>query len=281
MSVALDQAALLIAVTELEPLPPTVSRLLQLVSSGQWNAAQVEETVEFDQALAARVLAWANSAASASAVDIVRIRDAVVRIWIGPILSMVTGHHVRSTVRPAVIEYGLGEGALWRHSVASALAVEVLSPRCSHALPAESYAAALLHDIGKLVMARFLDSSQLILISETRNRRQSSVEAEAEVMGMHHGEVGGLVARHWKLPSRITTGIACHHEPDDGNDLVCDVVHVANVLAKRVGTGRIEVAHDDQVHPPCLERLGLANRALEGCQSALAERLATVESQYG
>lgn len=281
-SVAIDQEALLIAVSELEPLPPTVTRLLQLVSSGNWNAAEVEETVAFDPALTARVLSWANSAASASAVEIVRVRDAVVRIGIGPILAMVTGHHVRGAVRPAVIEYGLTEGELWRHSVASALAVEVLSPRCSHPLPAESYAAALLHDIGKLIMARFLDSSQLIQIAAARERaQQSSVEAEAEVLGLHHGEVGGLIARYWKLPGRITAGIAYHHEPDDGNDLVCDVVHVANVLAKRVGTGHIEVPQDDQVHPPCLERLGLTQQALEACQPKLTDRLAAVESQYG
>ena len=281
-SVAINQEALLVAVSELEPLPPTLTRLLQLVRSGNWNAAEVEETVTFDPALTARVLSWANSAASASAVESVRVRDAVVRIGIGPILSMVTGHHVRSTVRPAVIEYGLAEGALWRHSVASALAVEAISPRCSHPLPAESYAAALLHDIGKLIMARFLDSSQLVQIAEAREgRRQSSVEAEAEVLGMHHGEVGGLVARYWKLPSRITAGIAYHHEPDNGNDLVCDVVHVANAIAKRVGTGHIEVAQDDEMHPPCLERLGLADETLESCQSKLADRLATVESQYG
>ena len=101
------------------------------------------------------------------------------------------------------------------------------------------------------------------------------------MLGVHHGEAGGLVARHWKLPRRIVAGITYHHEPDAGSDPVCDVVHVANVLAKRVGTGVIEVGQDDQVHQPCFERLGLASRSLEDVEARLADRLAAVESLYG
>ena len=282
LSVAIDQSELLVAVSELEPLPPTVARLAQVFSSGNWSADEIEEIITLDQALAARVLSRANSAASASAVEVVRVRDAVVRIGIGPVLSLVTGHAVRGTVQPALIEYGLTEGELWRHSVASALAVEVLASACSHPLPAESFAAALLHDIGKLIMVRFLDSSQLVLIAEARDREHlSAIEAEVDVLGVHHGEAGGLVARHWKLPRRIVAGITHHHEPDAGSDLVCDVVHVANVLAKRVGTGVIEIGQDDQVHQPCLERLGLASGSLDDVEARLADRLAAVESLYG
>lgn len=268
--------------SELEPLPPTVTRLAQIISAGDWSADEIEEIISLDQVLAARVLSWANSAASASAVEIVRIRDAVVRIGIGPVLSVVTGHAVRTRVQPALVEYGLTEGELWRHSVASALAVEVLASACSQTIPAESFAAALLHDIGKLIMVRFLDSSQLVLIAEVRNQRhRSMVEAEVEVLGLHHGEAGGLVARHWKLPRRIVAGINYHHEPDAGDDLVCDVVHVANVLAKRVGTGVIENGQDNEVYPPCCERLGLARGLLDASEARLADRLAAVESRYG
>jgi len=105
MSVAIDQMALVVTGSELEPLPPTATRLSQLVSSGDWSAAEVEETITLDQTLTARILSWANSAASA--VEIVRIRDAIVRIGIGPVLSLVTGYHLHGAVQPAVIEYGL------------------------------------------------------------------------------------------------------------------------------------------------------------------------------
>ena len=282
MSIAINQVELVVAVSELEPLPPTVTRLSQLASRGDWTAAEIEEVIALDQALTARVLSWANSAASASAVEIVRVRDAVVRIGIGPLLSLVTGYSVRNTVQPAIVEYGLTEGELWRHSVASAFAAEVLAPACGRALPPESFAAALLHDIGKLIMARLLDSSLRAQIADAQGQGQrSSVEVETDILGMHHGEAGGLVARYWKLPSRIIAGITYHHEPDAGDDLVCDVVHVANVLAKRVGTGRIGVAQDNLIHPASLERLGLAAHALEACHATLVDRLATVEARYG
>ena len=275
MARAIEHSELLLAASQLKMLPSPVTRLAQLASSGDWRAEEAEEIIiTLDPALATRVLLRANST-RASAVEIVRIRDAIVQVGMGPVLWLVTGHHVRQTVEPAVFEYGLAKGALWRHSVASALAVEVLSSVCATPPPLESFVAALLHDIGKLIMFPFLDSSLLILMAEASQRDHlSSVDAETVVLGVHHGKAGALVAEHWTLPPRIITGIRYHHAPDRGNDPVCDIVHVANILAKRVGTGCIGVAEDDRLHLPAFERLGITTSALETCQEKLAAWLA-------
>ncbi|HIE92788.1 MAG TPA: HDOD domain-containing protein [Acidobacteria bacterium] len=54
------------------------------------------------------------------------------------------------------------------------------------------------------------------------------------MLDTNHAEIGGLVGQHWQLPARVVSGITHHHTPSQGDDLVCDVVHVANEIAKRV-----------------------------------------------
>ena len=70
-----------------------------------------------------------------------------------------------------------------------------------------------------------------------RPGRAVSLQAETEVLGVNHAELGGRIAGQWKLPERLMNGVTFHHTPDAGGDVVCDVVYLANVAAKRIGEG--------------------------------------------
>ena len=110
--------------------------------------------------------------------------------------------------------------------------------------------AALLHDIGKLVLVQFLEPDVLGYLGEAWARGDmTSVQAEIEILGFHHGELGGLIAQHWQLPARIVAAITHHHTPDEGHDVVCDVVCMANVVAKRIGVGYVAQPRELEVPP--------------------------------
>ena len=277
----IDVKALSVAAHHIEALPASVARLSSLMASDRWNLTEVEEVVTLDQALTMRLLRAANSAASASAVPIATVRDAVVRMGGRTLLSLATVVGVQKRLQTALPEYGLSEGELWRHSVAAALAAESLPRFCGTALPGETFAAALLHDIGKLVMARFLNDEILRVLAEGRERGGlSSLLAETEVLQVHHGELGGLIAQHWQLPERIVAGIIYHHTPDQTRDVIADAVHVANVSAKLAGTGYTASEADLQVVPSSLERLGMTQEAVLELSSDVAARLEQVLAVY-
>ena len=155
----LDQTVLVKAAHKLEPLPASVSRLAQLMVKDDWSIRDAEETISFDQTLTARLLRLANSAASGSRREISTIQDALVRMGTGVVLSMATGSSISRMTKTGLPEYGLEEGALWRHSIAAALAAEAAVGVCETEVPPESFTAALLHDIGKLVCSTTSGSS--------------------------------------------------------------------------------------------------------------------------
>ncbi len=261
--------ALIRSAEELEPLPASVTRLARLVSREDSDLREVVRVIELDQALTARLLRSANSAMSAAVSPITTVRSAVLRVGTGAVLSLATGAAVQQRLGTRLPAYGLEEGALWKHSLVAALAAEIWTRHARVSPPAESFTAALLHDIGKLVLARFLEPEICQVLAEAiGDGHLNPLAAESEVLGVNHAELGGLIAQHWNLPDTIVAGITHHHEPGSVSEsvwsgradiqLICDTVHLADVTAYVV-SGREE---SDPVPPApehsrsSIERLG-------------------------
>lgn len=278
----IDLMALTRSANDLEALPASVTRLAAIAAKEDWNVREVEETVALDQALSLRLLRAANSAASAARMPIATIREALVRVGLGSLLTMAAATSVQGRLSRAVPEYGLSEGEMWRHAVATALAAEAAQAFCDVSLPPETYAAALLHDIGKLVLARFLDPDILRVLALAREEGHlSSLRAETELLTVHHGELGGLIAQNWQLPSRLVTGIMHHHTPDLADDVIADAVHVADIAAKQVGTGQTVDDEDRRPQAASMARLKLTEKGFDGLCRQVTRRLDQVLAQYG
>jgi len=276
----IEAAALVKAAHGLDPLPATVARLASLVVRPDWSLNEAAHLVEFDPALTGRLLRLANSAAMAGLSPVNTARDAIMRVGIGPALAFAAASGLRKQLKRALPEYGLTEGQLWRHSVASALAVEPIARRARTPVPPECFTAALLHDIGKIVLARFLSPDELKWLAEARDLGGSSLQAEMEVLGVNHAELGGQIAGHWKLPERLAAGITFHHTPDDGHDLVCDVVYLANIAAKRIGEGVVRAPDEVTVQGSSLTRLGLTPTVWEDLILTLPASFEATLAQY-
>ena len=277
----IDIEALIRSANHIEPLPASVTRLIGMARDERWSAQDIEQVVRLDQALTLRLLRAANSAASASAIPIATVRDAVVRLGLRSLISLATAVSVQRRLQEGLPQFGLSEGELWRHSVATAIAAEAAPSWCRASLPPETYTAALLHDVGKLVMARFLEPDVMRVLAQARDQGHlSSLRAETEILQVHHGELGGLVAQHWQLPERVVTGIVHHHTPDMANDVIADAVHVANVAAKIAGTGYCAVDADREANPSSLERLGMTTDGLASLADHVSGQLEKVIAVY-
>jgi HD-like signal output (HDOD) protein len=275
----IDLDAMAQAASQLEPLPTSSTRLAALVCSGTPELGQVVEIVQYDEALTASLLRSANSSWSSSRNEIKTVRDAVIRLGASPVLALTLGMNVRRHLGDALPQYGLSEGELWRHSVAASLGAELLAPRAARRPPPETATAALLHDVGKLVMARFLDPSLLEELHEHEARGASRIDAEAAVLGIDHAELGGLIARSWALPETLVRGIREHGRPRPGRDVLVHAVYLADALAKAVSAGP-----DDNTDPGALARsvaeLGLTATELEELEGLVGKRLAEVERRF-
>ncbi len=186
----LDLQAIIDGSNELAALPGSALRLTAILSCDDWIIDEIVHTIGHDQALTGRLLKLANSAASGAQCKVDTVADAVMRMGTGPVLSLAVGSAVREGMAGALPSFEEGEGALWRHSVASALAVQNAGRHCSVVPPAECFVAALLHDIGFLALDRWL---------MTLPNDQERFAARASIRETDHGVLGGLITAQWQL----------------------------------------------------------------------------------
>ena len=241
----LDLDALVKQANSLQPLPASAAKLATLIAGPDPDMQAVVGVVEHDPAFAAALLRRANSAAAGANRTISTVREAVTRLGASAVLTVVTALSARKTVDRAIPEYGLAEGELWAHSRATAIAADLIGRMARVRPPPETSTTALLHDVGKLVLARFLDEDTRRFLDAAFAQSLSYRKAEREVLGVTQAELGGILADRWSLPHSIVQGIVYCHAPfeyaetlaaDDKVLVICHAVHLANFLAKCVGS---------------------------------------------
>lgn len=246
------------------PLPEVVTRVLTLTESADASASEVARVVSMDQAMAARVLRLANSAHYGLPKQVSSVHQAVMVLGFSGLRQLILAAGLNSLTAGKFSGYFLGKGELWRHSMASASGADLLAEWVGFNRE-EAFTAGLMHDIGKLVLAKFLGSRYDLVRQFTCNEGKSFLEAERQLFETDHAEVGGLVAKEWNLPPALVQAIAVHHAPlESGNvdPLVC-IVHLADAFALSLGQGLGLDGLNYVFYPEVLSRLGLSSQDLE------------------
>ena len=194
---------------ELPVLPQVLVKILQLDPASEDYFEEFGKLTKEDPAFAVRVIALANSAASAPAVPVASIRDALTRMGAEAIRSLVASLAVQRVFMPTAAH----EVRLWQHSVFTAFAaaeIAEITPNLE-VDPAEAYLVGLLHDIGRFVMFEHAAPNLLKVDESNWHTPEELVEADIKVYNFTHSELGYLACQHWKLPETIADVVRQHH----------------------------------------------------------------------
>ncbi len=256
---------LLDGIQRLDPLPITIQKLMVAMEDDNVRFGEIATIIEYDGAVAANILKVANSGAYGGSYRTETVRSAIVRLGAANLLNIVLGSHLTS-LQPAAPMYGLTENEFWLHSAASSIAVKAIMLEAKPLLiPAMAATAALLHDIGKLLIVRYLSVNTSNIHAVAEEKEIPFVDAERELLGCDHSEVGAEIARRWRFPSDIASAIERHHQmPADNADPLIDAVMLANLAAKSLGAGMGADGMDFCIdYSGSRERLGLKVEAFE------------------
>jgi putative nucleotidyltransferase with HDIG domain len=125
---------------------------------------------------------------------------------------------------------------VWQHSLTVAgVAKHIFQlERKEKAAADEAFTAGLLHDLGLIILASNLPNQYAEVIAQQKNKGCLRREAELDLLGSTHAEVGAYLLGLWGLPNSIVEAVAFHHRPFDCPekrlDLLC-VIHVGDALA--------------------------------------------------
>ncbi|MBW2434995.1 MAG: HDOD domain-containing protein [Deltaproteobacteria bacterium] len=252
------------AIQSFPGMPGTAVKLLGLIDDPSMRVSQIEEILRHDPGLTANVLRLANSAYFGIPSKIGSIRQAVILLGLKRLIQMVIAACVSAIMDRSVPGYDLPPGELWRHSIAVSVAAEGLVKELKIEASEEIFTAALLHDVGKLVLGVYV-KDDFNEIARAVSEGASFEAAETMVLGTNHADVGAKILTRWSLPAEIVNAVQWHHDPEslEHTSFMLDVVHVANVMSLLIGIG---IGRDGLQHQPSVavsERLGLEPCVLE------------------
>lgn len=114
------------------------------------------------------------------------------------------------------------------HALATQRAADEIGRAVGWAERDELAVAALLHDVGRLVISRLHPGDKIYFDAVSRSPEQR-VRDERDQLGIDHALVGGVLARRWNVPQRIAVAIERHHAEDA--DGLATMVAVADMVA--------------------------------------------------
>jgi putative nucleotidyltransferase with HDIG domain len=272
----MDDAKVIAAkVGDLPPLPHVASRVIELVGNPDTNAGDLEQVISRDQALTARVLKIANSALFGRREMVSTLSQAIVLLGFKTVHSLVIAASTETFYRSTSIRFK--DKLLWEHAVATALAAGYLARDCRYRGVEEAFLGGLLHDIGKVALDINLEERYQGIIERVYNEEVTFVDAEREMLGFDHAEVGALVVKKWNLPEALEEAVRLHHRAMSSlvDPTLCAIVSLANSACVKLGIGLERLPKLDLASLDVAVRLKMTaerlSRLLQNVESKLVE----------
>jgi HD-like signal output (HDOD) protein len=209
---------------------PSYLALAEILKAPNAGLSQVAAVVEQDPSMAAKVLQLVNSAYFGLATRVTSVMDAVRYLGVDRLTGLLLTARVFGRFGSKAAQ-GFSLDVLQRHSFLVANGTRALLEGSS--FRDEAFTAALLHDIGQLVLAVGVPDKYATVLAVADAEDRPLHEVETEVLGVGHAEVGAYLLGVWGVPFSIVEPVAFHHRPSEvmtGTRDVLAAIHVADAV---------------------------------------------------
>lgn len=242
--------------TAIPSVPQVVLRFLEITQDVQFDYKQLVDLLGTDPGMTGQILSLANSSLFGVSRRITSLRQGMTLLGVRRIRSLVLARYIISAIDPQAgnvdVKY------FWRRSLTTAiLAAKMAGHRLSE-FQEEVFVAALLADVGVVILSQGLDQSYEPVAQQYRPDGCDKIHLlEEQVCGCSHDAVSAWLLDHWQLPEMIVEAVRFHHQYDGRGQLDPAIATMANL---------IDAA--DRIAKPLWDESDIANTA-ETCQQAM------------
>ncbi|MFP4368565.1 MAG: HDOD domain-containing protein [Candidatus Kapaibacterium sp.] len=233
----------LVQTQEFATLPPVATKVLNMLENDDLDVRDIAEVIEKDASLTLKLLRVANSPLYATRGEITSIQQAIMNLGLNRLTNIVLGVSIFSKfLLSSQKEARQLMEKFWWHASCTGMVAKSLSDKLGVYFRESEFIGGLLHDIGKLAMLQYDSSRYGRVVEMVQNHGAIDLEAEHDVFGATHTEVGAEIARLWKLPEDLTTVIVYHMQPSlaPAHKPLTAVVRLSALLCEVWGAGFFE-----------------------------------------
>lgn len=226
----------------LPTLPTVVTQLISVVGDPASSARQIAQLVSTDQALTAKILKVANSAFYGFAREIATVQLAIVVLGIEMVKNIGLSVAVLKRFSEGKEHRLFDRQRFWEHAIGCGVAARMLALKFKdRRIADEAFVAGVLHDIGKLILIEYFGDEFTEALEKAEAEGLAIVDAEEQVLGVSHADVGAWLAEKWNLPLNLVHAISYHHRPfepdaEKPEDLVV-LTHMGDALIRHLRVG--------------------------------------------
>ena len=246
-------------ISEVSTLPAVAIRIVEVANDPESEAADLLEVVEFDAALATRIIRTVNSSYYALQNKVAELKLAITLLGFKEIRNLaMTAYIAQLFKRPARHAHYSREG-LWNHLIGVGTVAKLIAETSKKVAPREAYLAGLLHDLGFILIDQYLHKPFCKML-DAMGPEVPVCQVEEEILGFDHAELGAFVADQWRLPKQLTTAIRYHHDPDRYQGEHAEMVYVvalANFFCHLKDLSSLGVSHTQPPPAEWFTALGL------------------------
>ncbi|MCI0493056.1 MAG: HDOD domain-containing protein [Planctomycetes bacterium] len=234
--------------TTLYSRPTVALEILKLAEQPQMDARALQKCLEQDPALSCKILRVVNSSLFGLRVQVGALDQAVALLGIKPLKLLVLGFSLPDGLFAEVAAKQLQW--YWTNALTRAVAARLLSEHLWRQPGDEAFTAAMLQDIGILVLVRELGKPYTSFLAGVIEERCHLATLERETLGFDHLQLSAMLLARWRLPARLVTAVATPKQtsllaqaasPDA--DLP-QILHLADLLVELVGQRRLHILPD-------------------------------------
>jgi putative nucleotidyltransferase with HDIG domain len=247
------------------PTPPLLYKaLVSELQAEEVSVKSIGEIISRDIGMTAKLLQIVNSAFFGLPTHVDDPVRAVNLLGLDIVRALVltVGIFEQSQVPPVL---GISVDSIYQHS----LSVGTAAKRIARAIGLdqrqgdEALMAGMMHDIGQLICLIHLRKELQQILELTRQKRLELYQAEIEIIGVNHADIGAHLLSLWGLPITIVEAVAFHHNPADHlylNPGALTAVHLANAFVHQIADNDKIDRHVDIDY---VTKLGLADRLVQ------------------
>ncbi len=199
--IEIDPKTFLYQHCELPVLPDVLTKIQSTIASGDYTAKLITDIISNDPSIVAEIIKIANSAYFNLPREIKEVKFAVAYLGIVEIQRIVLSISIVNTLSTADRK---NFDKVWFHSVYTALCTKYLAAKYEPlVVPGEIWAAAILHDIGKLVYLKFFPDHYQVLEKYADQNGCLFSDAEQFYNFPSSSYLGSLLCDRWRLPVEI------------------------------------------------------------------------------
>lgn len=221
-------------IESLPSLPSLYTDIMEELRSPDASIERVAKIIEKDLSMSAKILQLVNSSFFGMPRHIADIPQAVILLGLDTIRSLVLTIDIFSKLDASIMTKfnikNIYEHSIKTGSIAQRIAIYENADRET---VDNAFMTGLLHDLGKIVLAVNFPDTYAKVFKLSQENKISFIDAEFQIMGATHAQVGAYLLGLWGLPDIIVEGVAFHHTPEKCRNKAFSplmAVHVANIF---------------------------------------------------